>query len=352
MALLDPILQCLVDQEPTAFHTSDANQETFSFAVNLSLDCRGTTAGDIEAEEQEAKQQYLDFLSAALKVEFHLFEVSGPGWQLDYAGRVHSTSGRLATENPAVLRDWLESQKPTGTGRYWSSISSQANVVIDADAASATHRFRAAQSWNAPVAHRFGLTHVVRVARDRIADGKFVVLPYFTPLIEPPAAPDFESKHDGDEVAYDYAYDPLGGFGKVIGRANQIGEGITKTPFEFDDIPGLKKDGYFEVDSDAENVRRLLVWLEERAASLMTANSGLFLHGNSEQDVKDFEQLFGIQTTEVLQPDKTIKFSWDGKAAAWYAATRLISALDNLIIALLKPAAPDRVSEGPALAPL
>lgn len=358
MALPNPILQCLVDQEPTAFHSSDASQETFSFAVNLSLDCVGTTAGDVKVEEDEGKQQYLDFLSAALKVEFHLYEVSsGPGWQLDYAGPVHSTSGSLATENPKVLRDWLDSQKPTtGTDRYWTSLSSQARIVVDADDANASHRLRAAQSWNAPVAHRFGLTHVVRVARDRIAAGKFVILPYFTHLTGAPAVPGFVLEHTGDEVVLDYDYDPQGGFGNVTGRANLIGEGITK-PFSPSTIDSnFTDDGYIKVDGDAENVRRLLVWLEERAASLMTANYGLFPHGTSADDTEAFEQLFKIEIRTVEQPNKPTEFYWDGKAASWYAATRLVSALDNLVFALLKPVPPTSgagvgASEGEVLAP-
>lgn len=356
MAFLKPILQCLVDQEPTAFHTSDANGETYSFAVNLSLDCRGdgTAPADIQSEELAARQQYLKFFTAALKVEFHLFEVIGPGGKLEYAGPVHSTSGSLTTEKVSVLHDWLGSQKPAaGPDRYWTSVpSSETQIVVDADDVIATHRLRAAHSWNAPVAHRFGLTHVVRVARDRIAAGQFLILPYFEHLTGSPDELTFEQERDG---AVDYAYNPLGGLWDAIGRTNLIGEGITKpfSPVEIDS--GFDDNGYIQVDSDADNVRRVLVWLEERSGSLMTANSGLLPHETSDEDIKAFEQMFGMRHCDKVpipgKPDE-FEFYWTSKEAAWYVATRLISTLDNLVIALLKPVSPGaRVTEGPVLAP-
>ncbi|WP_027555971.1 hypothetical protein [Bradyrhizobium sp. Cp5.3] len=354
--LLKPILQCLVDQEPTAFHSSDANRETFSFAVNLSLDCRGngTEPEDVEAEERAAKQQYLDFLKAALKVEFHLFQVPAAGSPLDYAGPVHSTSGSSATQDPEVLLDWLNDQKPAdGPARYWTSvISSKAEVVTDSDNVTATHALRAAHAWNAPVAHRFGLTHIVRVAKDRIADGTFVILPYFELLTGPPERLPETDPYQVED-ALDYVYDPKGGFGDATGRTHAIGNGITK-PFLPSDIDPdfLTPDGYVKVDSDADDVRRLLVWLEERAASLMTANLGLFPHGDNAQD-PEFEQLFKIGYNAV-PADKPTKLNWQNESAPWYVVARLVSALDNLVIALLKPTtvtAGVRIPEGEVLAP-
>ncbi len=356
--LLKPILQCLVDQEPTAFHSSDADRETFSFAINLSLDCRGngTTPEDAHTEDDAAKQQYLDFLKAALKVEFHLFEVPAAGTQLSYAGPVHSTSGISATQDPKVLWDWLDGQKPAGeTKRYWTSVpASQAEVVVDADDVTATHLLRAAQSWNAPVAHRFGLTHVVRVARDRIADGNFVILPYFEHLPGPPTPPEVDPEQAPD--ALDYIYDPKGGFGDVTGRTNAIGHG-TKPLHPSDIDAGLNDDGYVTIYPDAEDARRLLVWLEERAASLMTANLGLFPHGDNAQD-PEFEQLFKLGYNAVppapTPPAKPDKLNWQNESAPWYVVARLVSALDNLVIALLKPAAVAagaRTPEGEILSP-
>ncbi|WP_439923096.1 hypothetical protein [Nitrobacter sp. JJSN] len=370
MGLIAPILQCLVDQEPTGFHQSDANGETFSFAVNLSLDCRGegTTAEEIGAEETAAKQQFLDFLSDVQNVKFHLFSVSEPGWSLDYAGSVHCTSGLSPAGNPQILLDWLDEQKPDaaeGTTRYWSTASSEPghpDVVIDADDATATHRLAAAQSWNAPVAHRFGLTHIVRIARDRIADHKFIILPYFDKPAEPPAKPEFNARHDDpsgsiEAAAFDYSYDPIAQFGKVVCRTNLIGDGITKAlnPSEIDQ--GLASDGYLRVDRDAENVRRTLVWFEERAATLMAANPALHSRAKDPGDDPAFEELFGIKLiTAVDQAGKPIEVPYWG-SIVWYVVARLVSTLDNLVIALLKPTSAanptfERSSEGDLLAPL
>ncbi|MEZ2142166.1 hypothetical protein AAE026_07590 [Bradyrhizobium sp. DN5] len=83
----------------------------------------------------------------------------------------------------------------------------------------------------------------------------------------------------------------------------------------------------------------------------MTANFGLLPHGTSDDELKAFEDAFGIRKLNSgAQPDQ---YPWVETATQWYVVARLVSALDNLIIAFLKPAisSGDTVGEGELVAP-
>jgi hypothetical protein len=365
MALPQPIIHCVVDQEPTNFHQSDIDGTTVSFAVNLSFEYTSDNPDDTNA-----KNKFHQFLLCVQGVRFRVFSVDPVSSALTLVGPIDETISAKPYAIAKNLFDWLAKFAPPDetTSRYWSTAApptapATAETKIDAEKATAAHRLRAAHSWNAPVGHKFALTHIVRIARATIdaAAKRFVVLPYFDDPADGANLPSFvaflpplDPEHPPPppplgEMLLDYSYDPLGGFSDAVCRTNWIGDGITEVPFQPSDV---NKDGYFFVDSDAENVRRLLVWLEERAASLMTANSGLFPHGDDKQD-PEFQQLFKIG----YAPDHNdlTKFHWDNnKAAPWYVAARLISVLDNLVIALLKPTASvgRRTTEGEVLAPL
>ncbi|QQN65260.1 hypothetical protein JIR23_05525 [Bradyrhizobium diazoefficiens] len=363
MALPQSIIHCLADQEPTSFHQSDIDGATVSFAVNLSFEYESEAA-----DEASAKSRFQKFLQCVQRVQFRVFSLSATDATLTAVGLVDNTISARPYAVADNLFNWLQGFEASAGGLYWSTIvvptagKTTAEIAVNAESASAAHRLRAVQSWNAPVGHKFALTHIVRIAQTTIeaAGKRFVIIPYFD---DPPAGtkPDFilsvpplsPAPPQPDEVALDYAYNPQGGFGDAVCRTNWIGDKITKIPFqlplEVDD--GISETGYFIVDPDAESVRRLLGWIEERAASLMTANSGLFPLGHNKAD-EEFEQLFKIAINVVPKDAPT----WDNKGAAtWYVAARLTSALDNFVIALLKPTAASagaRTTAGDVLAPL
>jgi len=84
---------------------------------------------------------------------------------------------------------------------------------------------------------------------------------------------------------------------------------------------------------------------------LITANFGLLPHGTSDDELKAFEDAFGIRKLNSgAQPDQ---YPWVETATQWYVVARWVSALDNLIIAFLKPAisSGDTVGEGELVAP-
>lgn len=365
MQLLKPIIYCIVDQEPTAFHEKDVNEDTFSFAVNLSLESRADPASndpaEIDAEEAEAKQQFRDFLSAVRKVGFHLFSVDTATHRLTYVRWLDDKVSDTALDDPdKLVDDWLGKQPYKGT-RYWTTLDAEflPDTPLDADAAGASHRLRAAQAWNAPVGHRFSLTHIIRIPRGDIDSSQCVVLPFFDELDHEPNVPDPPELHEdsGKLVALDYTYVPLDEFGEVVCRTNLIGENITKSKMDLSEIQGLTPDGYVTLDKDAQQVHRLLTWFEARAASLMATNAALHSRsGDPEKDVS-FEALFGLQRPDPNGATPTT-FRWG--SLVWFVVARLTSALDNLVLGLLKPVALDatnnvvfdRASEGDILAPL
>ncbi len=369
---LQPIIHCVVDQEPTGFHQSDIDGATVTFAVNLSFECQSD-----DPDEDGAKAKFDKFLQCVQSVRFRAFSVAATDQALTPVNPdpADATVSASPYDDPASLMKWLggfESANGSRLKWYWTTPAPAKKAAtgvttIDADQAAATHRLRAAHSWNAPVGHRFALTHIVRIARATIEAApkgkRFVILPYFgdpvaeapnfvafMPPLPDPGPPPPPPLPPDDEIALDYSYDLRGDFGTAVCRTNRIGGDLTKMPFQPSEVD---KDGYFAVDPDADKIRRLLAWLEERAASLMTANFGLLPYGTSDDEIKAFEEAFGIRKLESqTQPDGKILYPWVETATQWYAVARLISALDNLIIAFLKPGlSGEPVGEGELVAP-
>ncbi len=364
MALpLQPIIHCVIDLEPAKFHPDDA---TVPFAVNLSFE---VAAGD-DADEGAAKEMFLNFLTSVQKVEFHLYQLKNndpADLQLETFGTLTQVSEPAPPGDPSQLHDWLEKQKPaSGGARYWTTDAVWSpGRAVEVDSATATHRLRAAQAWNAPVAHRFGLTHVVRVPANIAKEISVVVLPYL--MKEAVPQPTVTGKAiDGStsilpESVFDFSYDAKGKIGPVVCRTTVVRKTeVDLDPSQID--PSLSQDGFLKVDPDAEKVRRLLKWFEERAASLMSANPALSSRATSVTDAP-FEKLFGLYVDQVTVGEGDKKeivdvFHWG--SLVWYVVAKLTSALDNLVIGLLKPVsrpaggklASDRTSEGEILAPL
>lgn len=350
MALLNPIILCVIDREPTSFHENDAANPTVAFAMNLSFE---VPSDGVEAnpgdDEAAAKAKFLDFLSAVHDVQFHIYQV-----ERQPAGTVKLTHdspvGRVSEApplgSPADLHGWLEQQKLAAP--YWTTKGAWApDVAVEVDAAGATHRLRAAQGWNAPVGHKFALTHILRIP-EAITANEIVVLPYFDPAGAPAPMVEGEAVQGGPSV-FDFKYDMLGTIGLAACRT-------TVAPGDLAIDPAIDPGGYLKIDKDAAKTHRLLTWFEARAASLMAVNPALNSRSRDAEKDEPFEQLFGLHAAPGVPPAEEV-FHWG--SLVWFVVARLVATLDSLVLGLLKPVrsttaepAFDRASEGDIVAPL
>ena len=344
MALQYPVLHCLLDREPASFHPASA-EKPIVFAVNLSLECPSVSgsAAPIDDEEVVARDLFDRFLQAVQQVRFHVWKyVTGQG--LAWVGKVDGQISETSLGAAGELLAWLDKEgRPasTSSSRYWSTsaaANTQEPTEITVQAAGAADRLRAAQSWNAPIAHKFGLTHLLRPASKGL--GHYLVLPYFADPGEHPEVP--TTAGTVADPNWDVSYDPLGGLGRVICRTELLSEAALPLdlPGEVDDIIG--PEGFLKVDCDAVNLWRVARWFEERAATLLAVGPAL-ASSVGEAD-RPYEALF--EPSSVPAEPGT-----PSPIAVWAAAAGLCAALDTLVIGLLKPASGDD-SEGPILAPL
>ncbi|TIM05518.1 hypothetical protein [Mesorhizobium sp.] len=401
MALIcPPIIHCLADPEPASFHDSVEVDESQTFAVNMAFEVpaeqQAVGKDAIEAEtalDEKDAEARLDKILAKLKqVVFKVYEllppaVEGGPYQLVPApGVLKATVSVPYNENQAALgyvHKWLKEQQPLNepskNARYWTTLApakERPDLEIDAEHAGASPRLRGAQAWNAPAGHRQGLTNLVRLT-PFAADTKYVVLPF---LADPGDAiptdvgivpkPKDGVKPDWPNVAVECTYDVLGGLGTWRCRTNPIGrigaEPITAPPAVAPLDEMLTQDGFLHVNGEAEEIRRFLKTFEERAASIMKAGAPLYVEGKADAD--ELEKIFGFEfegddVGNTVEDDKRT-YRWGH--AVWYVMVRLVAALDNHVLALLKPVAvndpvpiaagqmwkPDPNSEGDVLAPL
>jgi hypothetical protein len=372
MAISKRIIHCLVDREPTAFHASDADGTKASYAVNLSFEVHsdGATA-DAAQDVQDAKDAFKIFLQAVREVRFQLYKVTKPDPADIELGYVAEITGRIsepdAPANPDAIYDWLvQEQKLTGDDvAYWTTPDNAQwlpDTAVDVNIAGASHRLRAAQSWNAPAAHKFMLTHVAQLPTDALTGDGVVVLPFF---VDDPAQPTLHGKalDDGplaDEVACSFDYDAKADFGAVACYTSIVSKA---SPLDLKSVyPGLTPEGYFEVDPEAPAVHRLLSWFELRAASLLSSNLVLATRAANKEESK-FEKRFGVSTVKVTKAGQTVDVTCC--SIVWYVVARLLSALDNVVVGVLKPVLTppgmpnptprfmlDRHGQGEVLAPL
>ncbi|KQS96699.1 hypothetical protein [Rhizobium sp. Leaf386] len=362
MALKTSIIHCLVDAEPESYHA------TPSLAVNLGFECptdisRGDVIGEddgaktkrdaLEGDEDLAKARFEAFLADARVVEFHLFEalLDNPAdpsnCTLTHLGVIDKTSEAPAAGMPEQVIDWLGNAKPQDPKvHYWSTFAgTEPEAPINAETAPATYRLRAAHSWNAPVAHRLGLTHILRPPA--MTEPHYVVLPFFSAPAEP--LPDISgipvSSAAGTDLQWDFAYHPGGTLDEAICRTVVLDtKDLFVFPKELQDV--LAPEGYLKVDAEAENLWRITNWFEARATSLMSVTETLAGPDTDVESVKAFDKLFPLKIDETTAPPTLI-----APAAAWLATTSLITAFDATVLSILKPVA-GKDSAGEVIAPL
>ncbi len=349
MALEKSILHSLLDAEPAAFHHTDPSARTF--AVNLGFECRTTVtrqdiAGEDDAaavkrdelkkDEAAAKALFTTFADSAGAVRFHLFSAEidpiDPSICVltEHKGAI---AGQISDEWDAAAAShvptWLQKAAPQpGNGHYWTvpavaAAAAGADVAtIDASRVPATYRLRAAHAWNAPVAHRLSLTHILRP--DLVGTGHFVILPFFA---EPTILPN-SGRGQGDR--WDFAYDPGGGLGEIACRTQIVDNSVA--PTEAGDIGFVTPKGYLTVDPDAGNLWRVTTWFEARAASLMAPVQALSVPGSDGGADKNFDALFHWRYEHAGASPRL-----NAPAPAWLAATSLCASLDNIVLGIKKP---------------
>jgi len=366
-------IHCLVDREPTAFHASDDDGTKASYAVNLSFEVRTNgTAADPEQEARDAALAFKDFLKAVRSVRFHLYKVRDPDptkIELEYDAQITDLiSEPDAPADPEAIYAWLDRERQaTGLNLdYWTTKATtewRPDSAVDVNIAGASHRLRAAQAWNAPVAHKFRLTHIVRLPVVALTGDGVVVLPFF---VDEPAQQTLPGKALGDgpladEAACIFDYDAKGDVGAVACYTSIVSRA---SPLDLKVIyPGLTPAGYFEIDPEAPEVHRLLTWFEVRAASLLSTNSALASRASNPENDPGFENRFGVSTVQVTNGGQPVDVTCC--SIVWYVVARLLSALDNVLIGVLKPLAVpadtpdpkpaymlDRHAQGEVLAPL
>ncbi|MDX8501927.1 hypothetical protein RFM99_26380 [Mesorhizobium sp. VK4C] len=372
MALLTPIIHCLIDAEPTSFHADDVGGKTVTFAANLCFEVPTDSPNAVAIEEASARALLGNTLTKLDYVEFHVYQLNfpkekGDPYTLTLADEmlVEKISAPDLEAKDGYVFDWLDKQK-SGQSRYWTSLAREFDpgLTEDASAAGAAPRLRAAQVWNAPAGHRQGLTHLLRL-KPSCNDATYIVLPFRgDPGDEVPDQVDVTQPDAGNwrETIVECTYDVLGGLGTWRCQTNPIGsaggEPITYPPPPSGPLrEALTSEGFLVVNKDAEAIRRFLKSFEERAASIMTAANAL--HVDGKEDAEGLEEILGFKITLVAPPiRKAVKLTYHWGPTVWYVVSRLVAALDNHVLALLKPVAngeswmPSPKSEGDVLAPL
>ncbi|MCP3404463.1 hypothetical protein [Bradyrhizobium sp. CCGB01] len=363
-------IHCLTDVEPTAFHGAGGDK---AYAVNLNIECEAVLPFD-DTARSEARAAFDLFLQKAAAAEFHLFKVTfgqlpAPHTgktgitKLDWLYKIGEGGGRVLSESAIadnkILLAWLEegaavrradalkrSIKTTEADRqaeaaaaersYWLIASGgNGSDKIDQTEIGATHELRSAHAWNAPVAHRFGLTKLLLLPftdADLKTDGIFyLVLPSFDgnpPVPDISATAPFDDGSPAETV--DIPYDLNAGFvHPTVCRAARL-------LLPQDDFPGLVgADGFLKVDQQPDQVRRLLNWFEQGAASLISPLPGL-TRDQAKNGVSVSHLFAPSWTTSGVEPNLTFELKAFG--TAWRLVASLCIALDPMIIGLMRPA--------------
>ncbi|EJL23948.1 hypothetical protein, partial [Novosphingobium sp. AP12] len=356
MAILNSIIHCLLDREPSGFHQPDIEDGTITFAVNLAFEVRSDGLGDPATDESDAAALFLKFLSVAQSVSFQAFRVHGlDGGQPTLDGVVAlETVSEPDGSAPAALHDWLKTHHGLKAGphdRFWTTLGDPPETV-EAETTDAYLTLRGSQAWNAPVAHRFGLTHLIRVPATDL-QAPLAIFPYFD--APEPQLPQFVASpydpqapiEDQPDALFDFGYEP-GHIGDAVCRLTIVVPDLIADPLPRSTLdPRTNAAGYLDLNPDAENVHRFLTTFEERAGAFLAAGNALALEGND--DASTLETLFGFHIGDDPPSGQEADREMRWGATMWFVFARLICALDMSVLALMKPQ--DQQSEGDVLAP-
>ncbi|MCK8663766.1 hypothetical protein M1M11_02590 [Pseudomonas azerbaijanoccidens] len=320
-------IHCVTDREPTKYH------DTVSYSVNLNLECED------EEDSAPAKDAFTHFLDAIPTAQFHVYEISKTvsGYEARHVGEL-SPAGPMPSPGSEHLMTWLEEHEKKANGTFWTHPTQTAELLDKMDAVGesqicATHLLRGSHSWSAPVAHSFGLTRLLRITLQDVwfdpTNQILVALPHLSGNI--PASP-LRARDVGDgRWDIDYLFDPR--VGDVVCRANPM----VATE---DTLPRfLTDEGYLVVNADAANVRRVIDWFERGWAGLVSGLPAIL-----SIDAEVFQPVWHVEQA----PDKPASATLEAGAAAWRLVAGLVTALDPILVALLRPQAASQGGSGAA----
>ena len=323
-------IHCTLDREPGSYHAPSV-PETSVHAVNLGFECESDAADG--ADEAAARTLFAQFLGTISNLEFHLYAQTGTTF---HHIAIAPAWSQVMDGAPADILAWLDGQ-PRGQ-HFWTEpvrdLSVSLDIATDETQASATHLLRGSQAWSAPVAHRFGLTRLIRVVQDLSA--AHIVLPL-------PAGTEAPLKLAGFAVAVDGEDTPLwrvpldlgGSLGQVEYWAGQLQDTVTMPAI-------LSPEGYLLAKPGAEATRRVIDWFERSWAGPLTAIPALLAPASHDGEDQLFDPVWIYSPEEqdaqgtVVRPE-----SWtlDATRPAWRLFAGLAATLDPLVIALLRPMA-------------
>ncbi|HDS1776892.1 TPA: hypothetical protein QEM49_001376 [Pseudomonas putida] len=342
---MSPIIHCIASAEPDSYHGQSG-----VYAINLSFDC---FSNDID-DEATAREAFWDFLTVVQRpIQFVVYRVDGQTLKKVLVVQRQNPELRTTTDFDRDLFTWLKHRaRADKKSAFWTRKTRTNKDVVSVDSAGAGPLLRAAQAWNAPVGHHFGLTYLIEVdiSEVEIANHDYVVLPFFY-TSDAPQVLSCNSRNSEDTTLFECIDTDI-----HVNATPYFGSGITDLACSTaalnithkDLLKGrLSEEGYFKVNPDAIALRRLLTGFEHRAAGLMATTPSLMPRGkvldDDQAEEEAYEQLFHF----VHEEGKT----WVPAMVTWGAVTGLLLALDNIIIALMKPTS-ERRSEGELLAPL
>lgn len=328
-------IHCLVDGEPAGYY-----DEPGTYAVNLSIDCFSDGGSDDDEKEAKAVFQLLLKLVQG-PVHFIQYRRNGALLEAPEPIRAQLSEASVAIANPDDLFNWLHSRASEDEHeRFWTRQAPSDHLdMVAVENAGAGPLLRAVQAWNAPVGHRCGLTYVIQV--QHVAENT-VVLPFFADAPIPDSLDFTCVPSDADCALLDCPGDFGSGLDNLSCRTTLL------RPPSVETLGGrLTAEGYFKVNQQAIALHRLLNGFEHRASGLLAVTPSL-MSGSKGQDSVQSDEAAYEQLFQITEHDSTDLIPLE---LVWAGISGLLSALDNIVIALMKPIALG-TSEGELLTPL
>ncbi|WP_315724809.1 MULTISPECIES: hypothetical protein [unclassified Bradyrhizobium] len=330
---------CMAEQEPAGFHVNAA-----AASIRLAFEVAGKVVPadsdqDRAKKEQEAGAAFGKFLAGLKDVHFKAYKI-GQNTIDAYAASI--------TEPPAFdaptssrLFDWLsarsaEAMKANDKKAFFAAPAPGSSNVIESQVG-ATETMFGASTWTAPLPHKLGLAHVVRIKPDvQEALPDLLIVPYFgSATLGNSYSVTKQTDPESGESTYEFKYNPYDGTDsgvEVTCRSSRV------VPIAPDTTSLIDNDsGFLYGDPEGENIHRAIVRVEQRGGSqLATFPAVLHMAWPWKDDRSDKPE-----------PIDDLRFF---RRMVWRAVTALVVALDPILIALRTPGNNRR--EGPLLSAL
>lgn len=299
---------CMTEEEPSGLHPLDKR----GFSVRLAFETD-------ETDDAAARQAFMAFLDALHDgvLTFQAFTIVD-----GVVTPLASPVDQLSDPDPVVLTDFITWLDQCATAKvdalntrglapqsFWSKSAQVDGEVSSAATLDAYSVLIGASSWNAPVPHKLGLSHVLRVDINTV--GEVVFVPCFNGLAVPTGVYQVEKT----DVLFTYGQ----------GSADTCRTSRTHAVNPNGTL--LDMDTGFVTVSQQDNdqvLHRALTRFEQRAGSLFT---GFFAVGEVQWLPADPSASLSDEQLKLQQL----------RRLSWRAISTLASSLDTLLLALMMP---------------